>query len=135
MDYDKAVTDGFIKVIGKEIDDAYIAELKKQNIHPEAITKVAKDIKIVYTPLHGTGNIPVRRVLAELGFENVYVVENRKSLTGIFQLLLIRILRTARLGRSHLNLQKKKMQTLFLRQTLMQTDLVFMLRTKRQANM
>ena len=53
MDYDKAVTDGFIKVIGKEIDDAYIAELKKQNIHPEAITKVAKDIKIVYTPLHG----------------------------------------------------------------------------------
>ena len=68
---------------------------------------------------------------------NIYTVrqKNRKSLTGIFQLLLIRILRTARLGRSHLNLQKKKMQTLFLRQTLMQTDLAFMLRMKRQANM
>lgn len=84
MDYDKAVTDGFIKVIGKEIDDAYIAELKKQNIHPEAITKVAKDIKIVYTPLHGTGNIPVRRVLAELGFENVYVVEKQEKPDGNF---------------------------------------------------
>ena len=84
MDYNKAVSDGLIKVIGKEIDDAYIAELKKQNIHPEVITKVAKDIKIVYTPLHGTGNIPVRRVLKELGFENVYVVEKQEKPDGNF---------------------------------------------------
>ena len=57
------------KLSEKGIDDAYIAELKKQNIHPEAITKVAKDIKIVYTPLHGTGNIPVRKYLQNLALK------------------------------------------------------------------
>ena len=50
-------------------------ELKKQSIHPEIIKAMEKDIKIVYTPLHGTGNLTVRRVLKELGFENVYVTE------------------------------------------------------------
>lgn len=84
MPYEKAVSEGLIKIIGKEIDDEYIAQLKKQNIHPEVITKAAKDIKIVYTPLHGTGNIPVRRVLKELGFENVYVVEKQEKPDGNF---------------------------------------------------
>lgn len=84
MSYEQAVSEGFIKIIGKEIDDEYIAQLKKQNIHPEVITKAAKDIKIVYTPLHGTGNIPVRRVLKELGFENVYVVEKQEKPDGSF---------------------------------------------------
>ena len=84
MSYGQAVSEGFIKIIGKEIDDEYIAQLKKQNIHPEVITKAAKDIKIVYTPLHGTGNIPVRRVLKELGFENVYVVEKQEKPDGSF---------------------------------------------------
>ena len=46
-------------MIGKEIDDRYMEELKKQSIHPEIIKEMAKDIKIVYTPLHGTGNLPV----------------------------------------------------------------------------
>ncbi len=74
----KAMAKGLYEVIGKEIDDAYMAELKKQSIHPEIIKEVSKDIKIVYTPFHGTGNIPVRRVLEELGFENVYVVPEQE---------------------------------------------------------
>lgn len=61
------------------MDDRYMEELKKQSIHPEIIKAMAKDIKIVYTPLHGTGNLPVRRVLKELGFENVYVVKMSRN--------------------------------------------------------
>lgn len=78
MPKDEAMAKGLYEVIGKEIDDAYMVELKKQSIHPEIIKEVAKDIKIVYTPFHGTGNIPVRRVLQELGFENVYVVPEQE---------------------------------------------------------
>ncbi len=69
---------GLYTVIGAEIDDAYMEELKKQIIHPEIIREVAEDIRIVYTPLHGTGNIPVRRVLSELGFQHVYVVPEQE---------------------------------------------------------
>lgn len=54
---------GLYRVIGTDFDDKYIAEVKKQSIHPEIIPEMAKDMKIVYTPLHGTGNVPVRRVL------------------------------------------------------------------------
>ncbi|MBR4580996.1 MAG: phospho-sugar mutase [Lachnospiraceae bacterium] len=78
MDKKEAIEKGLYNVIGKEIDDLYMAELKKQIIHPEVIEKVAGDIKIVYTPFHGTGNIPVRRVLSELGFKNVYVVPEQE---------------------------------------------------------
>ncbi|MBO5283135.1 MAG: phospho-sugar mutase [Lachnospiraceae bacterium] len=67
------------QTIGKEIDDAYMVELKKQIIHPEIIKEVADDIKIVYTPLCGTGNLPVRRVLSELGFKYVYVVPEQEN--------------------------------------------------------
>lgn len=70
---------GLYQTIGKEIDDAYMVELKKQIIHPEIIKEVADDIKIVYTPLCGTGNLPVRRVLSELGFKNVYVVPEQEN--------------------------------------------------------
>ncbi len=69
---------GLYEVIGSEIDDKYIAELKKLIIHPDLLQKAAKDIKIVYSPFHGTGNVPVRRVLKELGFENVYVVPEQE---------------------------------------------------------
>ena len=74
MTKEQAQAEGLYQVIGKEIDDAYMEELKKQIIHPEVITEMAEDIKIVYTPLHGTGNVPVRRILSELGFKKVYVV-------------------------------------------------------------
>ncbi len=79
MDKENAITAGLYEVIGKEIDDAYMAELKKQIIHPEIIEQVADEIKIVYTPLCGTGNVPVRRVLSELGFKHVYVVKEQEN--------------------------------------------------------
>ena len=75
---------GLYHTIGQEIDDRYMEELKKQSIHPEIIKAMAKDITIVYTPLHGTGNLPVRRVLKELGFENVYVVKEQELPDGNF---------------------------------------------------
>lgn len=78
MDKEAAVSAGLYQVIGSEIDDAYMVELKKQIIHPEVIQEMADDIKIVYTPFHGTGNKPVRRVLSELGFKHVYVVPEQE---------------------------------------------------------
>lgn len=84
MDKDAAKAAGLYEVIGKEVDDPYIEELKKQVIHPEAIKQAQKDLTIVYTPLHGTGNIPARRVLKELGFENVHVVPEQELPDGEF---------------------------------------------------
>ena len=75
---------GLFHIIDSSVDDAYMEELKKQSIHPDIIGKVSKDIKIVYTPLHGTGNIPVRRVLKELGFEQVYIVKEQEEPDGAF---------------------------------------------------
>ena len=84
MSEEEAKAAGLYHIIGKEMDDRYMTELKKQSIHPEIIKKMAKDIKIVYTPLHGTGNLPVRRVLKELGFEQVYVVPEQELPDGNF---------------------------------------------------
>ena len=78
MKKDDAIKAGLYQVIGSEIDDAYMVELKKQIIHPQVITEMADDIKIVYTPFHGTGNLPVRRILSELGFKHVYVVPEQE---------------------------------------------------------
>ena len=78
MDKKEAKQAGLYEVIGKEIDDAYMVELKKQIIHPEVIAEMADDIKIVYTPFNGTGNVPVRRILSELGFKHVYVVPEQE---------------------------------------------------------
>lgn len=84
MDKIEAMEAGLYEVIGAEIDDAYIAELKKQVIREDCIKQVADQIKIVYTPLHGTGNIPARRVLKEIGFDNVYVVPEQELPNGEF---------------------------------------------------
>ena len=84
MDKAEAEKAGLYIVIGKDIDDAYMEELKSQVIHMDAIKAMAKELKIVYSPLHGTGNIPARRVLAELGFENVYVVKEQELPDGEF---------------------------------------------------
>ena len=84
MDKADAEKAGLFEVIGKEVDDAYMAELKKQVIHMDAIQAEGKNLKIVYTPLHGTGNIPARRILKELGFENVYVVKEQELPDGDF---------------------------------------------------
>ncbi len=84
MAKDDAAREGFYEVIGAAIDDAYMEELKKQVIHQDSIDAVGKELKIVYSPLHGTGNIPARRVLKELGFENVYVVKEQELPDGEF---------------------------------------------------
>ena len=78
MDMEEAKAKGLYNVIGSEMDDKYIAELKKLIIHPEVIEEMADDIKIVYSPFHGTGNVPVRRILKELGFKHVYVVPEQE---------------------------------------------------------
>ena len=79
MSKEDAMAAGLYEIIGKEIDDKYMVELKKQIIHPEIIAEMAGDLKIVYTPLCGTGNVPVRRVLSELGFQHVYVVPEQEN--------------------------------------------------------
>lgn len=84
MDKEEAVKAGLYETIGEKVDDAYITELKKLVLHQDCIDKYGKDIKIVYTPLHGTGNIPARRVLKEIGFENVYVVPEQELPDGEF---------------------------------------------------
>ena len=78
MDEEEAKSAGLLTMIGSEIDDAYMVELKKQIIHPEIIKEVADDITIVYSPFNGTGNLPVRRILEELGFKKVYVVKEQE---------------------------------------------------------
>ena len=84
MSREDAVKAGLYQVIGQEIDDAYMEALKSQVIHMDAIQAEGKNLKIVYSPLHGTGNIPARRVLKELGFENVYVVKEQELPDGEF---------------------------------------------------
>ena len=84
MDKEAAEKAGLYRVIGKEIDDVFIDTIKSHVKHPEAIAEQGKDLKIVYTPLHGTGNIPARRILKELGFEQVYVVPEQELPDGNF---------------------------------------------------
>ena len=78
MDKAEAIAKGLYIQTGKEIDDAFMAELKKQIIHPEIIKEMGKELKIVYTPFNGTGNVPARRILKEIGFENVIVVPEQE---------------------------------------------------------
>ena len=84
IDKQEAVAQGLYNTIGEEIDKRYIEELKKLVVNQKAIDEMQKDIKIVYTPLHGTGNIPVQTILKELGFENVYVVPEQEKPNGEF---------------------------------------------------
>lgn len=84
MDKEEAKKAGLYETIGAAVDDRYMEELKKNVLHPNCIKEVEKDLKIVYTPLHGTGNIPVRRVLKELGFTNVFVVPEQELPDGEF---------------------------------------------------
>lgn len=84
MDKAKAEENGMYQVIGEEIDRSYMEEIKKLVIHQDAIDAVKDTLKIVYTPLHGTGNIPVRTILKELGFEHVFVVKEQELPDGDF---------------------------------------------------
>ena len=76
---EKAIQKGLFKIIGKEIDDRYIEELKKCVLNPQIIHEYGKDLKIVYTPLHGAGREMSQRILKELGFENVYIVPEQEE--------------------------------------------------------
>ena len=84
MGQEAAEAAGLYQVIGPDMDDKYMEALKKLAIHPEIMKEEGRDLKIVYTPLHGTGSLPVRRVLDELGFTNVHVVEEQALPDGDF---------------------------------------------------
>ena len=84
MEKEKAQAEGLYQIISDDVDESYFAELRNLSIHPEIIKKMAKDIKIVYTPLHGTGLGPVKRVLHDLGFENVYIEPQQAVADGHF---------------------------------------------------
>ena len=79
IDEEEARVRGLYNIIGYDMDDAFIAALKKQSLNGDIIKQVADDIKIVYSPFNGTGNVPVRRILRELGFKNVYVVPEQEK--------------------------------------------------------
>lgn len=81
---EEAKQKGLLEYIGKEMDDRYMEALKQLVLSKDAIKNQAKSLKIVYTPLHGTGNIPVRRILKELGFEQVWVVKEQELPDGNF---------------------------------------------------
>ena len=84
MQEDNARVANLFEIIGGAIDDAYIAELKKQVKNQDAIDEMQDQLTIVYTPLHGTGNIPARRVMKEIGFTHVYVVPEQELPNGDF---------------------------------------------------
>ena len=84
MDKDEAIKAGLYEIISDEIDEKYFGELRNLSIHPEIIKKMAKDITIVYTPLHGTGLGPVQRVLKDLGFEKVFIEPQQAIADGHF---------------------------------------------------
>lgn len=84
MTKQEAKEKGLYRVVGKDIDERYIETLKRLSINPDVIAKEAGNIKIVYTPLHGTGKMPVARILAELGFTNVYIVPEQAEPNGDF---------------------------------------------------
>ncbi|MBM7835887.1 phospho-sugar mutase [Clostridium sardiniense] len=81
---EKALEEGLLNYIGEEVDKAYIEKVKGLTIRKELVKDKAKDLKIIYTPIHGSGNMPVRRVLEELGYENLSVVKEQELPDGNF---------------------------------------------------
>ncbi len=109
------------------MDDNYIEALKKMSINGDIIKQVADDIKIVYTPFNGTGNVPVRRILKELGFKHVFVVPEQEKPDPDFTTLDYPNPEDPKgIYICFKSLLKEKMQILFLQPTQMQTDLAFM---------
>ncbi len=84
MDEEAAANAGLLTIIGDAVDDAYQEQLKKQVLHMDAIREEGGNLTIVYTPLHGTGNLPARRILDDLGFSNVHVVPEQELPDGDF---------------------------------------------------
>jgi len=84
VDFDTAVNDGRIKILGKEMDDLYLAQVKAQAVNPDAIKAVADELKIVYSPLHGTGHKLIPEVLGMVGLKHLYKVEEQFVIDGNF---------------------------------------------------
>ncbi|HEP1435123.1 Phosphoglucomutase [Streptococcus pyogenes] len=83
-DLDESKSSGLIQVIGEDVDMEYLREVKDVNINQDLINNFGKDMKIVYTPLHGTGEMLTRRALAQAGFESVVVVESQAKADSDF---------------------------------------------------
>ncbi|MGI6085293.1 MAG: phospho-sugar mutase [Acetivibrionales bacterium] len=78
MTKDEALEQGLLEIIGEEVDDAYVSAVKRSSINPELCREYGQETKIIYTPIHGSGNKPVRRVLKEIGFDKVLVVKEQE---------------------------------------------------------
>lgn len=78
MDFEQAKSEGLLTMVLEELDDRFLEEVKKQSLNPEAIAQLGDGFKVVYTPFHGSGNRPVRRVLSEIGIKNVFVVKEQE---------------------------------------------------------
>ena len=83
-DYDKAVEDGIIKIIGTEIDEKYLAEVQKQAVNPQVVKDVAENLRIVYSPLHGTGHKLVPEIMRRIGLKYLYTVDEQMVIDGNF---------------------------------------------------
>lgn len=84
MDLDEAKAKGLVQMVGKEIDEVYIETIKKEQVNPDVIHQVADEMKLVYTPLHGSGARPVKEILKRIGFKNVFVVAEQDNEDGNF---------------------------------------------------
>ncbi len=84
MDYDAAVASGIIKIIGEEIDEKYLAAVQAQAVNPSAVTDVADELKIVYSPLHGAGHKLVPEILRRIGLKHLYTVDEQMVTDGSF---------------------------------------------------
>ncbi|MBZ9687644.1 phospho-sugar mutase [Clostridium estertheticum] len=84
MEISIAKTNGMLKIIGENLYLSYIEKVKNLTVRKDLIAEYAKDLKIIYTPIHGSGNVPVRRVLRELGYDNVFVVKKQEMPNGDF---------------------------------------------------
>ena len=84
VDFDSAVAEGKIKILGKEMDELYLAQVQAQAVNPNAVKSVADELKIVYTPLHGTGHKLIPEILARTGIKHLYKVEEQFVIDGNF---------------------------------------------------
>lgn len=135
MEKEKAQAEGLYQIISDDVDESYFAELRNLSIHPEIIKKMAKDIKIVYTPLHGTGLGPVKRVLSDLGLKMYTLSHSRQLRMAISRPHRIRTRRIRMHGNWHLSLQRKRMQIWFWQRIRMQIVLEYTVRIQRAGSM
>ena len=84
MDLEEAKAKGLYNIIDSSVDDAFIENVKAQSLNSDLVKRLGEDFKVVYTPIHGSGNIPVRRALKEAGFKNVYVVKEQEMPDPMF---------------------------------------------------